>query len=242
MFCSTVMPFSFRLKRSIELRSIQIELYSIDVKDVKSPSGSLRAERAAITRRRIAQAARTLFASRGYTATTLLAIAIDAGVAVQTVYAVYGSKANILRALGEELVNDPPADAAYVEALAASDTAEALTRFAHSIRLRWQTGHDIVVIGADAASADPRIRIEMDRLLSARRRGIAELARSLAKHDAGLADEHRTAAVIEALTLPELYGNLVGGHGWNADAYELWLATALRRLVMEAELVRPGPD
>jgi AcrR family transcriptional regulator len=227
---------------SIELRSIQIELYSIDVKDVKSPSGSLRAERAAVTRRRIAQAARTLFASRGYAATTLLAIAVDAGVAVQTVYAVYGSKANIVRALGEELVNDPAADAAYVEALAAPDAPEMLTRFAHSIRLRWEAGHDVVLIGADAASADPTIRAEMAGGVAARRRGIAALARSLAARDAGLRDEARTAAVIDALTVPEVYGRLVGAHAWTADTYELWLATALRRLVMEPGIAVPGPD
>lgn len=195
-----------------------------------------------MTRRRIARAARTMFSSRGYAATTLLAIAVDAGVAVQTVYAVYGSKANILRALGEELVNDPAADAAYVEALAAPDAAQALTRFAHSIRLRWETGHDIVLIGADAASANPTIRAEMAGGVAARRRGIAALARSLAARDAGLGDEARTAAVIDALTVPEVYANLVGAHAWTADAYETWLAAALRRLVLETRIAIPGPD
>lgn len=212
------------------------------MKNVKSPSGSLRAERAGITRRRIAQAARSLFAARGYAATTLVAIAVEAGVAVQTVYAVYGSKANILRALSAELADDPAADAAYVEALTAQDAAEALSHFAHSIRLRWQTGHDIVVIGADAASADPAIRVEMDGLRARRRRGIADLARSVARHDADLADERRTAAIIDALTLPELYANLVGAHAWTAGAYETWLATALRRLVLETRITIPGPD
>ena len=78
------------------------------MKDVKSPAGSLRAERATITRNRIARAARILFTDRGYGATTLVAIAAEAGVAVQTVYAVYGSKANILRTLLQALVSDPP--------------------------------------------------------------------------------------------------------------------------------------
>ena len=38
-------------------------------------------------------------------------------------------------------------------------------------------------------------------------------------------------AILDALTLPEVYGNLVGIHGWPADAYETWLAAALRLLV-----------
>jgi AcrR family transcriptional regulator len=217
-----------------------MELYSTDVNDVKSPTGSLRAERAAVTRRRITGAARTLFATRGYAATTLGQIAIAAGVAVQTVYAVFGSKAGILRALREGLVNDPAADAAFGAAVAETSPSRALELFARSIRLRWETGHDLVAIHADAASADPMIRDEVDRVLAARRRGIAELAQSLVQHEAALRDAGRPTAIIDALTLPELYAELVDVHGWTADAYEAWLATALRRLAIETSDDDPG--
>lgn len=210
-----------------------MELYSTDVNDVKSPTGSLRAERAAVTRRRIEGVARTLFATRGYAATTLGQIAIAAGVAVQTVYAVFGSKAGILRALREGLVNDPAADAAFGAAVAETSPSRALGLFARSIRLRWETGHDLVAIHADAASADSMIRDEVDGVLAARRRGIAELAQSLVQHEAALHDAGPPTAIIDALTLPEVYAELVGVHGWTADAYEAWLATALRRLVIE---------
>ncbi len=54
---------------------------------------TLREERAQVTRRRIADAARRLFFRDGYAATTIARIATEADVAVQTVYAVYGSKA-----------------------------------------------------------------------------------------------------------------------------------------------------
>jgi len=217
-----------------------MELYSTDVNDVKSPTGSLRAERAAVTRRRITGAARTLFATRGYAATTLSQIAIAAGVAVQTVYAVFGSKAGILRALREGLVNDPAADAAFGAAVAETSPSRALELFARSIRLRWETGHDLVAIHAAAASADPMIRDEVDRVLAARRRGIAELVQSLVQHEAALRDAGRPTAIIDALTLPELYAELVDVHGWTADAYEAWLATALRRLAIETSDDDPG--
>jgi hypothetical protein len=97
----------------------------------------------------------------------------------------------------------------------------------HSIRLRWETGHDIVVIGAEAGSVDPAIREETDRLLARRRAGIANLVSSMATRDSSLADEPRAVATIDALTLPEVYANLVGVHGWTADAFEAWLALAL---------------
>ena len=215
-----------------------MELYSSGVSPVKSPSGSLRAERAAVTRRRIAEAARALFATRGYAATTLREIAVAADVAVQTVYAVFGSKARILAVLLEDLRDDPPADAAFAAALAAPDRAQALTLFARSIRLRWEAGHDLVAIHADAASADPAIRAGVEGMLAARRRGIAELAAAVAGPDAAPGETRRLAAIIDALTLPAQYEVLVGTYRWTADAYEAGLATALRTLVVAA---RPGP-
>src|SRR5438874_7136070 len=48
------------------------------------------------TRQRIMDVARKLFLSNGYSATTIDSIAADAGVATQTVYAVFGSKKAIL--------------------------------------------------------------------------------------------------------------------------------------------------
>ena len=197
---------------------------------VKSPSGSLRAERAGVTRQHIAGAARRLFGSRGYGATTLRDIATEAGVAVQTVYAVFGSKANILRTLREAVAHDPAADAAFAEAMAASSFDEATARFAHSIRLRWEAGHDIVAIHVDAASADRDVRDEVEAILGVRRAGIARLAESL-ERKGFVADGRRAAAAMDAVSLAQVFEGLVGVHGWSVDEYEAWLVVALRRLV-----------
>jgi AcrR family transcriptional regulator len=199
--------------------------------DVKSQRGSLRAERAAVTRRRIAEAARGLFATRGYGATTLRQVAVAAGVAVQTVYAVFGSKANILRELRGGLVSDPAAEAAFRAAVTASSTPAALDLFARSIRLRWETGHDIVAIHGEAASTDPTVRDEVEQVLSGRREGIGRLARSMGTLEPSL-ETRRIIAVIDALTLPEVYAELVVVQGWSADDYQTWIADALRRLVL----------
>lgn len=198
------------------------------MRDVKSPAGSLRAEQAAVTKRRIIDAARRAFGDAGYAATTLREIASEAGVAIQTVYAVFGSKANILRALRESVVTDPTASEAYAAALAATDLDEALGSFARSIRLRWEAGHDIVMINESAASADPEIRAEVAAANAMRSGGIARLARRLGELERGL-DPRRVEALLDALTLTALYEQLVANHGWPSDAYESWLAGALRR-------------
>ena len=197
------------------------------MRDVKSPAASLRAERALITRRRVEAAARRLFADHGYAATTLREVAADAGVAVQTVYAVYGTKANVLRALLRTVINDPEADAAYRAALAAETAAEARAAFARSIRLRWERGQDVVMIHAAAASADPELRAEADGGRAARRRGILDLARRLSILEPVPGGVERVAAMIDGLTLPAVYAVLTTAYGWTPDAYEQWLARML---------------
>ena len=67
-----------------------------------------RERKARETRRRILDAAERLFVRDGYASTTIVAIAEDGDVAVQTVYAVFGTKRAILtellatRTAGEE--------------------------------------------------------------------------------------------------------------------------------------------
>lgn len=197
------------------------------MKAVKSPAGSVRAEQAALTRRRIEDAARRLFVLQGYGTTTLRQIADAAGVAVQTLYAVYESKANLLRALAETVRDDPESDAAYRLALAEPDRDRSLALFARSIRLRWQTGHDLFTTHVEAASVDPDVREDLATLLEGRRRGIARLAQSIVDASPVLGDAARVAAIVDALTLPELYAELAGVHGWTADDYERWLAKGL---------------
>ena len=62
-------------------------------------STALRTEQTALSRRRILDAAARLFLERGYLGTTLAAVADTAGVSVQTVYNVVGSKAVLLKAV-----------------------------------------------------------------------------------------------------------------------------------------------
>ena len=60
---------------------------------------TLRQRQAEATRKMIVSAAQSLFLEHGYTGTTIEAIAEQAGVATSTVYAVFGSKRGILRAI-----------------------------------------------------------------------------------------------------------------------------------------------
>ena len=182
----------------------------------------MRREKAAVTRRRIADAARQLFKQRGYGATTLSAVAEEAGVAVQTVYAVYRSKVGILRELRQSIVNHREADEAYERAMAAKVLGDKCELFARSVRLRWEAGRDIVALHEDAARADASVRREAERVTSIRREGIHRLAATMGR------SPDNAFAVLEALSLPSVYAALVEVHGWTPDEYEVWLGAVLK--------------
>jgi hypothetical protein len=69
----------------------------VDVK--RRYESTRRQEQARQTRRAILGAAGKLFVDPGYAATPLTAVAAEAGVAIQTVYAVFGSKRQLLSEL-----------------------------------------------------------------------------------------------------------------------------------------------
>ncbi len=200
--------------------------------DVNRSKPTLRAERAAVTRRRIAEAARQLFVREGYGATTLQAIADEAGVAVQTVYAVYRSKAGILRELRDAIVHQPEAEGLYQQAASAPDAGTALDLFARSIRVRWEAGSDLVMVDRQAGSTDPVLRRETEGVFARRRGGLAGLAAVLEGRLAPGVDAAHASAILDALSLPDVYAVLVGSHGWSPAAFEAWLATSLRRQLL----------
>ena len=196
---------------------------------------TLRAEQAAVTRRRIADAARLLFVRDGYGATTLQAIADEAGVAVQTVYAVYHSKPGILRELRDSIVFLPDADERYRAAMAsagAGDAGAALDTFAASIRIRWEVGADVVLVRREAGSTDAELRADANMPYERRRVGLRALVDAFRPGLRPGLETDDAMAALDALTLPDVYIELVRGLGWSPDAYEAWLARSLRRLLL----------
>jgi AcrR family transcriptional regulator len=188
---------------------------------------TLREERAAVTRHRILDAARHRFFEDGYAATTLRAVAEEAGVAVQTVYAVFGSKAAILAELRALVVDLPEADAEFRAAMAESTPERRLARFAHSIRNRWELAGDIVKADQDAVRVDQSLRPGIAAADARRHGGIAALMRGIEADVGAHIDVDRSIGVVNALTLYAVYEELISVQGWTPDAYEAWLADSL---------------
>jgi len=188
----------------------------------------LRAERAADTRRRIAAAALELFTEHGFGGTTITAIAERAGVAPQTIYATYGTKAAIVRALLERMEDDADAAEWRDRIAAADDPAAKLEAFAQWSAAMFATSKAILA-AAQGAFGDPallELRAEGDRH---RRLGVTALVDTLADRGDLAAGLSRPQAVDRAwmLTGVELYLAATDGCGWADADYARWLTSLL---------------
>jgi AcrR family transcriptional regulator len=190
---------------------------------------TLRQRQAEATRVMIVEAAQALFLEHGYTGTTIEAIAMQAGVAVSTVYAVFGSKRGILRAIRNSWHERTQIrQVTYGEAQATSPQ-ERLEMLAQATRRQWEMGADVIAIYTGAAAADPKAAAELSEALAGRRKGLSNFANSLAPHLRPGLDTAHAAAILYALCLPEVYDDLVNHSGWSATEYQDWLLRTLAR-------------
>lgn len=202
-----------------------------DVKPRRRYHSPRRAAQSAATRAAIVASARRLFAEQGYASTSIEAIARDAQVAVQTIYAIFGSKRAMLSALLDTLEQQVDLPKMLGELRAATSPLAQLRLIVHFNRLLWEHGSDIVAIirGAGDSHAD---LADMDREGEGRRRAgqrpliDAWAATGALRH---ALDPDQAADILWTLTSPDIYRMLVNESGWRGDDYEAWLTEALAR-------------
>ncbi|HVE98492.1 MAG TPA: helix-turn-helix domain-containing protein [Mycobacteriales bacterium] len=207
----------------------------------RSYSSARRDAQARETRRAILDAARALFVS-GYAATTIQAIAEGAGVAVQTVYGVFGSKRELLRQLIEATITGgddsvPVTEQAEAQAIAAEPDARrrAALDAAFSRAIIERVG-PIVRVAEEAAASDPELAAMMETVKAERRKEMVVAARILAGPDGGLrVSQQEAAATLYVLYSPQVADMLMGDYGWSPQRYEKWLARMLLHSVITVD-------
>ena len=194
-----------------------------------------RRERSRRTRARNVEAGARLFVERGYVATTIEAVADAAGVATQTVYYVFGTKPEILRAVLEaSVVGDlepvPVADRPWVAALAEeSDPQAALDLLvAGSLSILERVSPIYSVLRS--ASAEPDVGVLLDETRRRRRadqRGLVE-ALAVAGHLRADLEPGTAADVVYGLVNEDVFLLLAGDCGWDRARLRDWLTGVLR--------------
>jgi AcrR family transcriptional regulator len=205
--------------------------------DVKrSYDTTRRREAAERTRERMLGAARHQFAERGFSATTVEAIAEAAGVSPQTFYTAFGSKRGVLFAL---LDNMPAAadPAALAKTLAAAPDAKRQLALLVDYRLRLYAGSlDVLEAVRAAAAHDPDVAAVWSEGEERRRRNQQALLSSWhAQGDfrPGLT-RRRADDVLWAMTGPDVYRLMVVERGWGRKAIRDWLVDLLTRELFTA--------
>jgi len=197
----------------------------------------VRQEQAARTRARIVAAATDRFLADGYGRTTIAAVARQAEVSVDTVYAVFGTKARLLTAVIDARLA-PAGDANVMDRAEAQVVADEvdqrvqIRRFAEDIAGVLERVRGVYEILRSAGSVEPEmaaIHAEMDgyRLTNMRR----ALSWISARGPLRL-DDDEAATLLWTMASPDVARMLLDGQGWTVERYVDWLDATLARLLL----------
>jgi AcrR family transcriptional regulator len=193
-----------------------------------------RRAQAAATRSAMLRAAQRLFETEGYPATTMEAIAAEAGVALKTVYVAFETKSGVLRAVWDLLLKGDEDEAAvavrtwYLEVMAEPDPARQLRLNARNSVVVKRRIAGVLRVIRDAAPVDPDLAalwalIQTD-FHANQRTIVSDIDRKGALRP-GLGLE-RAADLLWTLNHPDVWLLLVGLRHWTPEEYEQWLADA----------------
>ena len=191
------------------------------------------------TRRQVIEAARQLFIEYGYAGATIDAIAQEAGVASETIFATFGSKRAILAdVINTAVSGDQPVPVLEQPGPQAvrqqTEPKQALQLFATDISDRLERVAPVFAVMRAAAQTEPDIAELLKNQLGIRLRNISTLAERLAAQKA-LRKElnvEQAADIIWAVTSPEVFSMLTIDRGWIRERYVHWLSDTLIRLLL----------
>ena len=196
-------------------------------------STSLRQEQAQVTKNRILDAASRLFVDRGYSSVTVEDIAREAGVAYQTVYAVFGTKLAVAQAIIWSSFRTEGIDKLMAEGRESGHLEGQIlvgVRIARRLNERFAT-----IVRFMRESGDPALLAEYQKIEGLRFEQIqAQLKPVLTKGQLRRGVSPADAlGTIWAMTGTDLYNQLVSGRRWTASRYEEWLKDALLNMLLE---------
>lgn len=190
-----------------------------------------REARAAETRARILAAASEKFLAEGYVKTSTASIARAANTSEANVFAVFGSKADLLDQVILHEIRDAPdfpvGDLTLWQGLVGADRRDAaVARMAAVVRGVMDRSWRSRAVAAAAATADDAVRELAKRGARGRHDGALWVVREVLEVPEGEAE--RTADAFWALMSVDNYTALVLDRGWSPDEYEAWLASMMR--------------
>jgi AcrR family transcriptional regulator len=191
-----------------------------------TPKRTRRQDYAEATRQAIIDAARRLFAERGYFATKVDDIAAEARVAPATVYAVTGGKQNLLNILITAWTTDPIVEQTLSHIDTSTDSAAIIREVASASRTMREAYVDVIRVMLATAPHDETVAQHERAATAIYRAALAPIAERLAQ----LGDLRPGIHAADAVDLLwfyfgySSYFTLHDDNGWSYQRAEHWLA------------------
>ena len=185
---------------------------------------------AAETRIRIARAARRLFAAQGYGATSIDAIAKEAGVATRPVYSAFGTKREILSLICDRWLQEAGAIERAEQVFAIADPVDRLRGAAGWLTNLYSAGFDVVLIFEAATDESPETKALLRSKLAGRNQVMDAMIASL--EDVLRVPLKQAQAVYRALAAPGVYQELVDESGWTPAESATNVSNSLQRQLL----------
>jgi AcrR family transcriptional regulator len=213
------------------------------VKPPRRYHSPLREEQAAATRTAVLDAAQRLFVRDGYPATSMQAIAAEAGVASKTVYLAFATKSGLLRAAWDRALKGDEDDAAvaqrewYREVLDEPDPARKLRLNARKSRVVKARIASLLEVIRNGAPVDADVAALGDLIQTdfyENQRAIVETIHRRRALRRGL-DIATATDILWTLNHSDTWLLLVSRRGWTPERWEKWFGdTACELLLKEA--------
>jgi AcrR family transcriptional regulator len=192
------------------------------------------------TREQITEAARNLFIERGYARASIESIAQEAGVAPETIYALFGNKMAILsRVVDVSIVGDgQPIPLLAREQIREVELETVQTRqvemFAKRIQMIMSRVAPLFEVMRSAAKMEPKIDIMLKKYLNGKIEGMGYFVDCLLANGPlrNELDKLTATETLWTLTSAEVYNLLTIDRGWSAEEYKNWLSQTLIRLLL----------
>jgi AcrR family transcriptional regulator len=197
----------------------------------------VRQRQAGDTRRRIVEATRRLLESDGYAGMTIEAIAQQAEVSAQSVYAIFKSKTGILIELLDQSMFGTDYEEVVQRTLSASDPENRLrlaAGVAKQIRSAQSAMFDLLRGAGVVAPELAKLQQQRERLRYKKEEGMISFLRDSGSLRPDI--DHQTARdVFWMLTGGDVYRMLVHERGWSPQQYQDWLADSLVHSLLKAK-------
>ncbi len=198
------------------------------VKTKRRYNARLRKEQAERTRLRILETARQLLVEGTYSSVTMEEIAGEAGVAYQTVYATFGTKLRLARAMIERgFPHVGEAVKLFDTPRTSGDPEVWLRTTARVFRLIHEPCADLLRFMVE--SGDPTVQRQYREIGDSRLKRLQEVAEALAQSGRLRPGLSRVDAldVLWVMTGPECYWDFVHQRGWRPQRFQDWLGQSL---------------